>query len=145
MASPYNQSLISMIKVEIDQAKKLREWKQREKQKNKFSLPKHSIERTVDEQNVFKLGSDESVKQGPMTSFSSLYGVKGEHHQRIFGGPNKSPIKAPEEPIRTARNDVTRSPRNEVSQTPYSKRDISPLNSVRPGLRDDKSTERIAF
>jgi hypothetical protein len=137
MASPYNQSLISMIKVEIDQAKKLREWKQREKQKNKFSLPKHSIERTVDEQNVFKLGSDESVKQEPMTSFSSLYGVKGEHHQRIFGGPNKSPIKAPEEPIRTARNDVTRSP--------YSKRDISPLNSVRPGLREDKSTERIAF
>ena len=63
MASPYNQSLISMIKVEIDQAKKLREWKQREKQKNKFSLPKHSIERTVEEQNEFELGSDASMKK----------------------------------------------------------------------------------
>ena len=54
-----------MIKVEVDEAKKVREWRQKEKhekQKNKFTLPKHSIERSQEEQNVFKLGSDESMK-----------------------------------------------------------------------------------
>lgn len=55
-----------MIKVEIEQAKQLRQWKQQQKKNNRFSLPKHSLERSVidDEQNVFKLGSDESLKQG---------------------------------------------------------------------------------
>ena len=47
MASPYNQSLISMIKVEVDQAKKIREWKQR--QKRQFTLPKHSLEKAHEE------------------------------------------------------------------------------------------------
>ena len=46
MASPYNQSLIAMIKVELDIAKRVKELKrqQRElnsKSKSKFSLPKH--------------------------------------------------------------------------------------------------------
>ena len=47
MASPYNQSLIAMIKVELDISRKMKELKKMEaksnhnKTKSKFSLPKH--------------------------------------------------------------------------------------------------------
>ena len=46
MTSPYNQSLIAMIKVELDIAKKLKEIKKAQNSqanitKSKFSLPKH--------------------------------------------------------------------------------------------------------
>ena len=48
MASPYNQSLIAMIKVELDIAKKVKEMKKLQLQKeqtskSKFSLPKHLV------------------------------------------------------------------------------------------------------
>jgi len=45
MASPYNQSLIAMIKVEFDMAKNMREVRKVQSKvegnKSKFSLPKH--------------------------------------------------------------------------------------------------------
>lgn len=46
MASPYNQSLIAMIRVELDIAKKVKEMKKAAHKehmmsKSKFSLPKH--------------------------------------------------------------------------------------------------------
>lgn len=46
MASPYNQSLIAMIKVEMDIAKKVKEMKkaahkEHAMSKSKFTLPKH--------------------------------------------------------------------------------------------------------
>jgi len=46
MASPYNQSLIAMIKVELDIARKVKEMKKAAHKehmmsKSKFNLPKH--------------------------------------------------------------------------------------------------------
>lgn len=66
--------------------------------------------------------------------YADLY--KGEHYHQVFGGQMKSPAKLPE-PIRTARNTL--------KQSPYARKHRSPLNSVRPDLKSDKSHERNVF
>ena len=122
-----------MIKVEVDQAKKLRDLRHKEKQQKKFALPKHSIDKSHDEQNVFKLGSDESKKQSHLGSHDAF---RGDHISKVFGGLSRQKIEV-QEPIRTARNKIERSP--------YARKHKSPLHSVRPGQNNDRSAERIVF
>lgn len=73
MTSPYNQSLIAMIQVELDYLKKLREIKKKQNQGSKYSLPKHNYQSS--KTHIARMINDENR----VNVLHEHYGTSREH------------------------------------------------------------------